>query len=331
MIHITNDFILRNLSDDTSYENALSKECFEPLVIRTSDEMKYIKSSTGLYLPVCQPNPTDVMTNGWGVDSTQWQWFANGTVTTQNHSCRAKYDAHGKPTSTINLGYTERRKDNYNYERRFGVAFPSSLSEYSANTQVRLEMINPDTKQYEHISLEYLQEYQRRKPGTTTRRNYPYRYHVIWRDENGNKKYIFESTHFNILEGEDYPVTGYALLAVPYFYMYADLAYDILNSEWVGILNLFLHLSSNDYNYVYFSEDDVYNRSFSYRIMEDTLGPFEGIATNSYIDICGINSGLFQLYRRAFKLDSEFALDIESKIISMNKIEIVGPNTRIAQ
>lgn len=334
MIKIKNDYILKQLpnndipNEENSYTNTFSTELFKPSV--SSGETKYVLSSTGLYIPTYQPNPTDVW-QWWDVDSSPWIYFASST-TTQNQSCRARYDAYGKPTTNIDMGYTQRYKDSNNYERRYRVAFPSSLPNYSEITPVTLEMINPDTNQYEQITLYFSREYQRTKTGSTLKRTYPYRINVYWCDQNLNKTYIFESIHFNILDDEDYPPTGYALTAVPYFYMYADLAYDILNHEFVGILNLFLHLSQNNYNYVYFSADDTIGNHFTYRMLEDTAGPFESISTKSYSDIGGPASGLYQLYRRAFKLDTAYraTLETEDKTLSMNKIGCYGPNTLIS-
>lgn len=334
MIKVTNDYVLKQLpntdipNEEVSYVNTLSTELFKPSV--SSGETKFVLSSTGLYIPTYQPNPTDVA-KWWDVDSSPWSYFASST-NTQNRSCRARYNAYGKPNTYINMGRTPRHNGNYAYEDRYAVAFSSDYVKYEENTPVALEMMNPDTNQYEMAKLEFTREYKRFKTGSTLKRTYPYRVSVYWRDYDLNKTYIFESTHFNILDDEDYPVSGYALTAIPFFYMYADLAYDILNHEFVGILNLFLHLSQNNYNYVYFSDDDVVSRNFTYRMLEDTLGPFESISTKSYSDICGPAAGLHQLYRRAFKLDHDYrdSLETEDKTLSMNKIGCYGPNILIS-
>ena len=349
MIHVTNDWILKPLPNAdaqplTNYVNAISCECFEPLVDLSSNYSstpaapKYIESSTGIILPVYQPDPADVQYY-WGMETSQWRYFATGTDTAQHRGCRGRYDLKGIPTTQQNLGYTDRYVDTNNYERKCDVAFGSSL--YGEIKPVEFKFFDPDSKTYKSLFLRYTQEYKKYQDGSTVnKRTYPYRYSYFWEEENNTdpskRSYIFESQHFNIVDGESYPQYGYAFLNKPmYIYLYTDIGFDVINEKWVGLLNLFLHIATGSSGYyAYMNGDTIVTDYSSCRIMpilceRSQMGPFASISRTSYADAVGAYSGLIPFYSRAFELE-DFEPDIQNIALPMTKIGCYGPNTRIS-
>lgn len=344
MIHVTNDWILKPLPNAdvqplTNYVNSISCECFEPLVDLHSNYIspgtpKYIESSTGIILPVYQPDPADVQYL-WGYETNQWRYFAVGTDTNQNRGCRGRYDSKGVPTTQQNLGYTDRYVDSKNYERKYNVAFGSSL--YGSIKPVEFKFFDPATKTYKLLHLRYTQEYKQYQDGSTVnKRNYPYRYSYFWEDDDDNRTYIFESQHFNIIDGESYSQSGDAFLNKPmYIYLYTDIGFDVINEKWVGLLNLFFHIATNTQGYyAYMVNDTIITDYSSCRIMPVLCeryqqGPFSAISQTSYADAVGAYSGLIPFYSRAFELE-DFEPNVQNISVPMNKIGCYGPNTRIS-
>lgn len=348
MIQVTNDWILKSLPNSdiqtpNSYTNNISYECFEPLVDLSSDytpiyNPKYIGSSTGLNLPVYQPSPDDV-SRRWSMSSSEWQYFANGTDTSQKRGCRGRYDSYGVPTTTVNLGYTDRYIDNNSWERKYNVAFASSI--YGEVVPVKFKFFDPDTKIYKLLYLRYTQEYKNYLDGSTVnKRQNKYRYSYFWEEENNTdqtkRTYIFESEHLNIMPGEHYAQQGYALIVTPmYIYMYTDIGFDVINEKWVGLLNLFMHIGNNTSGrYVYINNDTITSDLTANRILtingtQSSIGPFTNISSTSYSSAVGAYSGLINFYQRAFELE-DFEPDIQNITVPMTKIGCYGPNTRIS-
>lgn len=332
MITVTNDWRLKTLpnndiSTPNSYTNAISCEVFEPVTRlleqgQTYAENKYLTASTGIDIPVYQVNLEDFsyynsLSSGLGL----YLWN-----NTSNAGLESHFDYEGKPRQ-----YTSTRIrtiDSYNYENEYTVCGGTS----SNKVPIKFEFFNPTTKQYDkELTLKYNQEYKNYISGSSgTKRTYKNRYSYYWADNNDNRYYIFESPHLNIDPSEHYPASsGDALIGRINVYMSADIGFDVINEEWVGLLNLFL-APVNAANYGKFTADDTFS-AYSFQYIDVmgyryAKGPYNDADYVTAVGTMDYNMGYF--YRRAFKL-SNYTPTIESATIPTTKLGCYGPTTRV--
>ena len=335
MIHVTNDWILKPLPNAdvqplTNYVNAISCECFEPLVnLNNALTQKYITSSTGVKLPVYQPAPDDVAYYTT-IPSGDWNRYKSALDLT--------YDVYGKGNTTTSPAGQRIYIDSKNYR----IIQTIGIKPYSSSTAVPLglKFFNPDTKRYDEIL--YFRKMTDRQvyahPGDTTKRPIPNVLSYLWEKENNTdmtkRTFLFQSPHYNLEEGDNYDQSG-TILPEQYngkIYMYADLGFDIINEKWVGLLNLYVigfttyyrHWTETTETYTNQREDNVFS---GHRY---AVSPYANIASTSVTDVVGTNSNLTNFYSRAFELEDGFEPDIQNITLPMTKIGCYGPNTRIS-
>ena len=204
----------------------------------------------------------------------------------------------------------------------------------ASNVPFELKMFNPATNDYELVKLCYENEYQRVEPDTQTPWLQDRRISPFWMREDGTWKYIFESSHFNLDGGTTYnPKVGRFIsydtttyLETPVYFLSTDLAWDILNNQWVGQLYLYMHYTICEYNKSSTWSDDfvpLFDGS-------DGLarGPFD---RNDWSSGSWANASpkLKNIYSRAFLLDTQPLVSKTGSNVELHKCKCVGPNIRI--
>lgn len=205
----------------------------------------------------------------------------------------------------------------------------------ASSVPFELKMFNPATNDYELVKLCYEYEYQLVDPDTQIPWGAYQRVSPFWLRSDGTWKYIYESSHFNLDGGTTYnPKVGYFIgyntvnyQESPIYFLSTDLAWDILNNQWVGQLYLYMrsHMSSyNDYNGIW-SDDFV-------PLFDSTnglsRGPFD---RNDWSSGSWANASdkLKGIYSRAFLLDTQPLVGKTGSTVDLYKCKCVGPNITI--
>ena len=205
----------------------------------------------------------------------------------------------------------------------------------TSSTPFELKMFNPAINDYELVKLCYEYEYQKVEPGTKIPWNSFVRISPFWLRADGTVKYIYESSHFNLDGGTTYnPKVGYFMdysttqyYETPIYFLSTDLAWDILNSQWVGQLYLYMRTHTASYTDYNGSWSDDFVSLFD---GSDGLarGPFDRLDWSSG-SWANASAKLKNIYSRAFLLDTQPIVSKTGSNVELYKCKCVGPNIRI--
>lgn len=313
MITVTNEYLMTPFTE--TVQNQKSRDIFTPTKNATTWTPD---TSSSLTLCGYGPKPTRQYTG----QGTTNQFRSYYTYFRGMNGCL-------RPGVRKSLGNGPRYVDSNNSQ----IIYQNCLS---SNVPFELKMFNPATNDYELVKLCYENEYQKYEPGTSTPWLVLRRISPFWMRADGTWKYIYESSHFNLDGGTTYdPKTGYFMdysttqyYETPIYFLSTDIAWDILNSQWVGQLYLYMrsHTASyTDYNGSW-SDDFVPLFDGNNGIARGPFGS-SGWRSGSWADA---SNNMKALYSRAFLLDSQPAIDILNENMTLNKCKCVGPNTLVS-
>ena len=312
MINVSNEYLMTPFTE--TVQNQKSRDIFTPTKNATT-----WTPDTSASLTLCGYGPKP--TRQYAGQGTMSQFRSYYTYFRGMNGCL-------RPGVRKSLGNGPRYVDSRNSQ----IIYENCLA---SNVPFELKMFNPATNDYELVKLCYENEYQRVEPDTQTPWLDMRRISPFWMRSDGTWKYIYESSHFNLDGGSTYdPKQGYYLTystdmyyETPIYFFSTDIAWDVLNSQWVGQLYLYMR-----YNLKNYSGNSTWSNDFVPLFDGSnglSSGPFNRADWNSGA-WANASPNMKALYSRAFLLDSQPSVDILNTTMTLNKCKCVGPNTIVS-